>query len=450
MSLASLVKLALSVTSALLLATVALVRGRRSEPPRSDPHPEDPGPTPGRGEPVGLWAILGSGGIVAIVALVGTLASVTFGHVNLREQLAADQRTRATEQAAVRDQREDEQAEERSRRERERVDELYNHAIDRIASGTPELQVVGVYELGGVIDAAAGSDRYDDAAREILAGNLRVFAPPTSGAATPVVPPTSSRAVIRAIVDVLGQHNSLAACSAGGSGTPVPVAGFGDGSTAASLNLTGVNFREQQLARANLTGADLRAADFTGADLSFATLCGADLADATLANARFAFANFSHADLGAARASGADLTAAILTDANLGSADLTGAGLFAADLVGAFLVGADLARADLTMADLNEAVLVRSDLSGAVLDGADLSRADLGWAHLAGANLTDAALAGADLSCADLSAADLSGTDLTQDQLDTAVVDETTRLPDGLDRSRASDPERRARCESER
>ena len=444
MPLVSLAKIALSAVGALLLAAVAIVRARRpGAPPLPDPDPRHTHPNPGHGEPGGLFTILGSGGIVAVVALVGTLASVIFGNINLREQLAADQRMRATEQAAVRDQREDEQAEERSRRESERLDALYNRAVERLASDLPELQVAGVYELGGVISAAADSDRYDEAVREILAGNLRVYTPPISGAgATPVAPPTSSRAVIRAIVDVLGKHNSLAACFADDSGTPVPAAG----STGASPNLTGVNLREQQLARANLAGTDLRAADFTGADLSFATLCGADLANASLAEARLAFADFRNADLGSARASGAEFASATLSNANLGAADLTGADFFGADLAGAFLGVADLAGADFSLADLRGAVLVRADLTGANLSSADLGGADLRWANLAGADLSGAALAGADLFCADLAGADLAATDLTQDQVDAVLIDDATRLPDGLDRSGIPDRERETRC----
>ena len=55
---------------------------------------------------------------------------------------------------------------------------------------------------------------------------------------------------------------------------------------------------------------------------------------------------------------------------------------------------------------------------------------DLGWTDLPGATLF-----GADLSGADLSGADLQGVvDLTQDQIEEAIGDEDTTLPEGIDR----------------
>ena len=175
-----LVKALLSILGAAVLGAGALFGLRRRDiPPRAQTQPgtELPAPGPGKAAPTGVLAILGTSGIVAIVALLGTLTSVVIGNFNLREQLAADRTVRATEQAGERNLQEDQQAEERSKREDERVDELYGLAVDQMSSGTPELQVVGVYELGGVIRAAAQSARYDHTARDILAGNLRVFAP---------------------------------------------------------------------------------------------------------------------------------------------------------------------------------------------------------------------------------------------------------------------------------
>jgi uncharacterized protein YjbI with pentapeptide repeats len=78
---------------------------------------------------------------------------------------------------------------------------------------------------------------------------------------------------------------------------------------------------------------------------------------------------------------------------------------------------------DLPFAALSGAVLRKANLSGAVLRGADLSRADL-----SGANLSGAAVGLADLSGAILSGAE----DLTQEQLEEANGDESTRLPSEL------------------
>lgn len=460
MSPVSLVKAVLSVVGAILLAAAALFRNRRhSVPPKLEPQPEGESPvsSSGKGAPKGVLALLGSGGIVAVVALVGTLASVIVGHVGLQYQLAADQSIRATEQAEERSQREDEQAEERSQRETERVDNLYNHAVNMLASGTPVLQVVGVYELGGVIQAPARND-YDEPVREILAGNLRVFAPSTSGvAASPVPPPLSSRPIIRAIVDVLGKQDPSIACATNVPATPPPASTAEDDAKPLSANFAGVNFREQHLVKANFNEADLRAADFTRADLSSATLCRADLTGADLSDARFSFANLIGADLTSANLADADLIAADLRDAVL-----SGAVLVFADLTDVDLSGADLSDAVLNFAVLTDAVLTAAVLRGANLIGANLSFAVLTDADFSGADLSNAVLTGADLSnaefpCADLREADfggtsvvgvrfdganladvdLSATNLTQDQLNTALINDATKLPEGLDRSTA-------------
>jgi uncharacterized protein YjbI with pentapeptide repeats len=78
---------------------------------------------------------------------------------------------------------------------------------------------------------------------------------------------------------------------------------------------------------------------------------------------------------------------------------------------------------DLSLADLSGADLRKANLSRAVLRGANLSGADL-----SGANLSGAALGLADLSGANLSGAE----DLTQEQLEEANGDESTRLPSDL------------------
>lgn len=82
----------------------------------------------------------------------------------------------------------------------------------------------------------------------------------------------------------------------------------------------------------------------------------------------------------------------------------------------------------------------RADLVGARLRGADLRGCDLRGALLIGADLRGADLRRADLIGADLRATDLRGADLTgalfvtQPQLEAAVGDLRTRLPDGLAR----------------
>lgn len=98
--------------------------------------------------------------------------------------------------------------------------------------------------------------------------------------------------------------------------------------------------------------------------------------------------------------------------------------------------------------NLQDALLNRSNFDGAELNGANLRHACL-WnanfhnAHLAGADLRDAILReskltrarldGTKLDRADLRGADLFGAyDLRQEQVHSACIDNTTRLPEGL------------------
>jgi uncharacterized protein YjbI with pentapeptide repeats len=92
---------------------------------------------------------------------------------------------------------------------------------------------------------------------------------------------------------------------------------------------------------------------------------------------------------------------------------------------GAPLPGADLAHRDLVGAALRGARLPGADLRGALLIGADLREAELCSADLLGADLRAADLRGADLTDALF---------LTRTQVQSAVGDATTRLPDRLPR----------------
>lgn len=106
------------------------------------------------------------------------------------------------------------------------------------------------------------------------------------------------------------------------------------------------------------------------------------------------------------------------------------------------LSGADLAGASLKESTFKGALFLKSDLSQVDLMDADLSGADLNGAALQGASLVDTNLRGAvlqnaNLTGADLSGADLSGAILTDQQLNTALGDSDTRLPDSLHRPAA-------------
>jgi hypothetical protein len=128
-------------------------------------------------------------------------------------------------------------------------------------------------------------------------------------------------------------------------------------------------------------------------------------------------------DLRRAGLQGAHLEMAQFGEANLERAHLEGAHLAGAD----FFV-ADLKRANLEGAHLEGANLGGAHLEGANLEGAYLEPAYLGEAHLEGANLAGAHLEGANLEGADFSTA----VALTQEQINVAYGDYTTKLPPGL------------------
>jgi hypothetical protein len=136
-------------------------------------------------------------------------------------------------------------------------------------------------------------------------------------------------------------------------------------------------------------------------------------------------AHLERAGLGGANLTRASLARAKLAQTYLAGADLTGAYMVRASLTGAFLNDANLSGARLKSADLTRADLPGANLTDANLTGADLHRA----------KLTDADLSGADLSGARLTDADLSGAHgLTQGQLEDAMGNEETHLPDGFTR----------------
>ena len=85
-----------------------------------------------------------------------------------------------------------------------------------------------------------------------------------------------------------------------------------------------------------------------------------------------------------------------------------------------------VSRSKATELDLSGTFIRRTDLSGANLEKADLSNADCTNVNFRGANFKDADLTGTILTGADLTGA----MNLTQEQLDRAVVDKSTTLPD--------------------
>jgi uncharacterized protein YjbI with pentapeptide repeats len=142
---------------------------------------------------------------------------------------------------------------------------------------------------------------------------------------------------------------------------------------------------------------------------------------------------------------------------SLHHADLSGANLVGANLAGADLAKTNLSGAYLTGADLSKANLAESDLSGCLLTGANLSGANLRDSHLEGARLHSVTISNVQrertallrlrgVIDTDTSAADdflVNGTNietatwLTQEQIEWAIGDASTKQPEYLDQPEA-------------
>lgn len=120
---------------------------------------------------------------------------------------------------------------------------------------------------------------------------------------------------------------------------------------------------------------------------------------------------------------------------DLGATDLRGIFLQGAHLQNAFLWGAHLERANLLEAHLEGAYLIKAHLKNTNLLEAHFEGAHLQEAHLEHATLWRAHFEGADLRGVHLENADLRhATGLTQEQVNTALGDQNTILPEGLTR----------------
>ncbi len=199
------------------------------------------------------------------------------------------------------------------------------------------------------------------------------------------------------------------------------------------LNLSGANLTlvnpdpppGREFSQALLSGAN-----FSSADLEKANLDGADLFRANFDGAYLLGANLKAADLTLTSFIGTNLNEANLEESNLVAAGLVRARLFQANLQGADLGNAILRRANFQDAKLRKANLFGTDLRGTNFQNADLSDANLGVASLEKTNFEGANLTRADLRGSDLSTAK----GLTQEQLNSALGDKDTKIPEGLTR----------------
>jgi uncharacterized protein YjbI with pentapeptide repeats len=314
--------------------------------------------------------------------------------------------------------------------------DLFTKAIEQLGNKKLEVRLGGIYALERI---ARDSEKDHGPIMEVLTAFVRLHAPappeepaeaeeepaesgrPVPGekkTETKPPPEVKPRADIQAILTVLGRRART----------------YGKGE-AQRLDLRQTDLRRTDLKKAHLEGADLSLAHLEGADiqeahLEGAQLIGAYLHEAFLHGARLEGANLGLSNLEVARLNGAHLEGAFLADAKLEWANLQGAHLEGAKLQGAHLKKANLREAHLEGTNLLEARLEGADLVGAHLEGAVF----LG-AHLKGADLMGADLRGTDLRWADLRWA----TGLTQKQIDSAIIDENTKLPDYL---KPSDPDK--------
>lgn len=179
------------------------------------------------------------------------------------------------------------------------------------------------------------------------------------------------------------------------------------------------------LANKNLVGiavsnSFLVNSDLSNSNLNDSSLPGGYFQRANLENARFENANLWGANFKNAYLAGANLRKSVLREANLENTELS-----AADLRGADLTQADLQNANLYGTDLTDAYLSGADLRDANFSGANLQKTDL-----SGAIIENTIFFGTDLRNNDLSSVE----GLTYSQINSAIIDEKTKLPDSLSR----------------
>ena len=98
----------------------------------------------------------------------------------------------------------------------------------------------------------------------------------------------------------------------------------------------------------------------------------------------------------------------------------------------------NLSWAHIPRVDLSRTVLEHAKFRGTVLREADLRSSNLSYAYFREADLRRADMRGVNFQGTDIEGADLRGADLrgaknlTREQIESAVIDETTRLPEDL------------------
>ncbi len=218
-----------------------------------------------------------------------------------------------------------------------------------------------------------------------------------------------------------------------------------DGAELIGASLVGTYFANASLNGANLIDTNLCEAELSGAEMTLSTLSGANLHKALLFGANLTEAELirtclKEVDMTEAQCKDANFVGADLCDANANGSNLTGANLSQTNLSGATFITTDLRSANLEQATLNRASLIRASLNGANLSGANLSHANLreaklGTSNLSGVDFSEANLENANLNMAKLHSANLvQAKNLTQEQINSALGNAQTQLPDDITR----------------
>ena len=199
------------------------------------------------------------------------------------------------------------------------------------------------------------------------------------------------------------------------------------------VKLSGLHFKNRNLAEslmsgAQLDGCDLSGSDFTDADLSGASFVGANMAGCI----------FQRTDLRGCDMSGANLVACDFTEADFRELAVPPNLALVAPLDGDEDDAVIIARLSRLHAKVKKTVLDRANLAGsklayarmgairarsAIFDDASFLHTRLNRSDLAEARFCNAMIAGGDFSGADLSSADLRGCDLESATFDNAKTD---------------------------
>jgi uncharacterized protein YjbI with pentapeptide repeats len=212
-----------------------------------------------------------------------------------------------------------------------------------------------------------------------------------------------------------------------------------EGADLRNADMHGAYLKKTNLSEANLSGANLISSQLNQANLSHANLKGSDMG-----HSHFGGANFEGADLGGANLKRVvGLTCMQFNSAVIDESTRLPDYIFLAVSTGTTFKcinlkkgkGVDLSRANMANRHLFGMDLRKSILSRANFEKADLSytnflNADLGHANLKGTNLVFSTFKDANLTGSDLRGADLDhAAGLTCEQVKSAVIDESTRLP---------------------